>query len=78
MLRGWIGYYGQYTRSALYPLSRYINQTLLSWLKRKFKRFITFRNRARLFLEKIARENRRLFVHWQLGDERQACLMGAG
>ena len=25
-------------------------------------------SRARLFLAKIARENRRLFVHWQLGD----------
>jgi hypothetical protein len=23
MVRGWIAYYGQYTRSALYPLARY-------------------------------------------------------
>ena len=58
----------QYTRSALYPLARYINQTLAIWLKRKYKRFHHRLGRARLFLEKIARENRRLFVHWQLGD----------
>ncbi|WP_439360479.1 group II intron maturase-specific domain-containing protein [Bradyrhizobium sp. DASA03007] len=39
MVRGWIAYYGRYTRSALYPLARYINQTLAIWLKRKYKRF---------------------------------------
>ena len=54
--------------SALYPLARYINQTLAIWLKRKYKRFHHRLGRARLFLEKIAREKRRLFVHWQLGD----------
>lgn len=68
MVRGWIAYYGRYTRSALYPMARYINQTLAVWLKRKYKRFHRRLGRARLFLAKIARENRRLFVHWQLGD----------
>jgi RNA-directed DNA polymerase len=67
MVRGWVAYYGQYTRSALYPLARYINQTLAVWMKRKYKRFHRRLGRARLFLEKIARENSRLFVHWQLG-----------
>jgi RNA-directed DNA polymerase len=27
-VRGWLAYYGQYRRSALYPIARYINQTL--------------------------------------------------
>ncbi len=31
LLRGWIGYYGRYTPSALYPMFRYVNQTLLAW-----------------------------------------------
>ena len=66
-VRGWIAYYGRYTRSALYPMARYINQTLAVWLKRKYKRFHRRLGRARLFLAKIAPENRRLFVHWQLG-----------
>jgi group II intron reverse transcriptase/maturase len=65
-VRGWIAYYGRYTRSALHPMARYINQTLAVWLKRKYKRFHRRLGRARLFLEKIARENRRLFAHWQL------------
>ncbi|MGL3210584.1 hypothetical protein [Bradyrhizobium sp. BR 1433] len=59
---------GNTRRSALYPLARYINQTLAIWLKRKYKHFHHRLGRARLFLEKIAREKRRLFVHWQLGD----------
>ncbi|MFK4492329.1 hypothetical protein ABIA45_007407 [Bradyrhizobium sp. USDA 336] len=63
MVRRWIAYYGQYTRSALYPLACYINQTLAIWLKRKYKRFHHRLGRARLFLERIAREKRRLFVH---------------
>jgi group II intron reverse transcriptase/maturase len=67
MVRGWIAYYGRYTRSALYPMARYINQTLAVWMKRKYKRFHRRLGRARIFLAKIARENRRLFVHWQLG-----------
>jgi group II intron reverse transcriptase/maturase len=67
MTRGWIAYYGRYTRSALYPVVRYIDQTLAVWIKRKFKRFHHRLGRARLFLAKIARENPRLFVHWQLG-----------
>jgi RNA-directed DNA polymerase len=67
MVRGWVNYYGRYTRSALYPMARYINQTLSVWLKRKYKRFHRRLGRARLFLAKIARENRGLFVHWQLG-----------
>ena len=65
--RGWIAYYGRYTRSALYPVVRYIDQTLAIWMKRKFKRFHHRLGRARDFLTKIASENPRLFVHWQLG-----------
>jgi len=46
---------------------RYIDQTLTVWVKRKFKRFHHRLGRARDFLTKIASENPRLFVHWQLG-----------
>jgi len=37
---GWITYYGQYVRSALYPMARYIKQTIAIWLKRKYQRFL--------------------------------------
>jgi len=67
LLRGWIEYYGRYTPSALYPLFRYVNVTLLAWAQRKFKRFKAHKVRARVFLLKLAQTRADLFVHWQRG-----------
>jgi RNA-directed DNA polymerase len=39
LLRGWIGYYGRFSRGALGPILRYVNQTIFAWMQRKFKRF---------------------------------------
>jgi group II intron reverse transcriptase/maturase len=67
LLRGWIEYYGRYTPSALYPLFRYVNATLLAWAQRKFKRFKAHKVRAAYFLMKLAQTRAGLFVHWQYG-----------
>ena len=67
LLRGWINYYGRYAPSALAPLLRYVNQTLLAWARRKFKRFRAHKTRASQFLLKLSRARASLFVHWQLG-----------
>ena len=67
LLRGWIEYYGRYTPSALFTLLRYVNQTLLAWAMRKFKRFQHRKIQASQFLQRLAREKADLFVHWQLG-----------
>ena len=66
-LRGWIQYYGRYAPSALAPLLRYVNQTLLVWTMRKFKRFKTHKIRAGQFLQRLAATRPDLFAHWQLG-----------
>jgi RNA-directed DNA polymerase len=67
LLRGWINYYGKYAPSALAPLLRYVNQTLLAWARRKFKRLRVHKIRAGHFLQKLSRQNANLFVHWRLG-----------
>ena len=67
LLRGWIGYYGRYTSSALYPLLRYVNQTLVAWAMRKFKRFKRHKVQAGQFFERLAKECPDIFVHWQRG-----------
>jgi RNA-directed DNA polymerase len=67
LLRGWIGYYGRYTPSALYPMFRYVNQTLLAWAMRKYKRFKAHKVRASHFLQRLVRDHARLFVHWRIG-----------
>jgi hypothetical protein len=67
LLRGWIAYYGRYARSALYPVLQYVNQTLLAWALRKFKRFKRHKLPASRFLQRLATECVDLLVHWQIG-----------
>jgi hypothetical protein len=66
LLRGWIAYYGRYAPSALAPLLRYVNLTLLTWLMRKFKRFTGHKIRAGRFLQRLAAGRPDPFVHWRL------------
>jgi hypothetical protein len=63
LLRGWIRYYGRYAPSALYPLLRYVNHTLVAWAMRKFKRFKDRKTLAGRFLARLAQERSDLFVH---------------
>jgi group II intron reverse transcriptase/maturase len=67
LLRGWIEYYGRYSPSALFPLLRYVNRTLVAWAARKFKRFNRSRKQAGQFVKRVARARWDLFVHWELG-----------
>jgi RNA-directed DNA polymerase len=68
LLRGfWIGYYGRYASSALSPVLRCVNQTLVAWAQRKFKRFKRGATLAGQFVERLATERPDLFAHWQLG-----------
>jgi RNA-directed DNA polymerase len=67
VVRGWIGYYGRFRKSALYPLFRHLNERLVRWAQGKYKRMRYSPNRARQFLKEIARRDTSLFVHWQFG-----------
>jgi len=67
LVRGWIEYYGRYAPSALSPMLRYVNQTLVRWAMRKFKRFKAHKIRASRFLQKLVWERMSLFVHWRIG-----------
>ncbi len=67
LLRGWMAYYGRYIPSALYPLYRYVNQTLRAWARRKFKHLKASTVRASHLLARIARARPDFFVHWRSG-----------
>jgi RNA-directed DNA polymerase len=68
LLRGWIAYYGRYALSALHPLLRYVNQTLVAWARRKFKRFQRHTTPASQLFVRLARARVDLFVHWKIGQ----------
>lgn len=64
-IRGWINYYGQYYKSAMYNTLRHIDVFLVRWARRKFKRFRNRPKGARDWLSRIVRTTPDLFVHWR-------------
>lgn len=67
ILRGWLNYYGRYTRSAMYPMARHFNLTLVVWAMKKYRSFRNRKTKAAIFVEMIARKQPQLFAHWQIG-----------
>jgi restriction endonuclease Mrr len=67
VLRGWMAYYGRFYPSAMSPVLKHFNETLVAWAMRKYKRLKGHKIRASLFLESIAERHPDLFVHWRKG-----------
>ena len=53
-LQGWINYYGRFYKSMLYPVFRHLNETLVRWAMRKYKRLRGHRTRARRFIADVS------------------------
>jgi RNA-directed DNA polymerase len=64
ILQGWLNYYGRYTPTALYPLWKYVNATLVAWAMRKYKRYARRKIQASRMIGVIAVKRPKLFVHW--------------
>jgi RNA-directed DNA polymerase len=67
VLNGWLYYYGRYQRSAMYPVWRHFNKTLIAWAVRKYKRLRNRKVWAAKFLERISKKQPNLFAHWRAG-----------
>lgn len=67
MINGWINYYGKFTKSALNPVMRQINSTLIKWSTRKYKKFRYSKAKACQFMIKMFGEQPYLFAHWKRG-----------
>jgi RNA-directed DNA polymerase len=77
IVQGWVSYYGRFYRSRLYPLLRRINDYLVRWAKRKYKRLHDNHRRARQWLVRVAKREPTLFVHWRCGARPSGWTMGA-
>jgi RNA-directed DNA polymerase len=66
VLQGWVNYYGQFFRSALYPIFDQLNCSLKRWAMRKYKRLRGRQRKAYRWLKRIARREPTWFAHWQL------------
>lgn len=67
ILNGWINYYGKYSKSALYPVFRSFNLSLISWARCKYKKLRRMKTKARLFIKSVNQHQPNLFAHWKHG-----------
>ena len=67
VLRGWSNYYGRFYATAMKPLWCSVNEYLVRWMQRKYKRLARGVIRAARALGRLAERAPRSFVHWELG-----------
>jgi len=67
IVRGWITYYGRFYPSWLKRSLRGINEYLIRWARRKYKRLRTSVRRAWRWLRDVQRRAPALFAHWKFG-----------
>lgn len=77
IVQGWINYYGRFYKSMLYPLLRRINDHLVRWAMRKYKRLRRRKKRAGELMAQASRRSPRLFAHWRFGLKPGGWTMGA-
>jgi RNA-directed DNA polymerase len=67
-VRGWMNYYGRFYRSKCVQVLRYLNDVLVKWVRRKYKkRFRRKERKAAHWLGRIAKRDPNVFVLWKLG-----------
>jgi len=67
IVRGWINYYDRFYRSWLARSLARINDYLVRWARRKYKRLDNHPSRSWRWLEGVARLAPALFAHWKIG-----------
>jgi RNA-directed DNA polymerase len=78
IVRGWTNFYGRFYRSELVRFLRRINDYLVRWAMRKYKRLRRHPAKARRFLAAVYRREPSLFAHWRFGVRPDGWTMGAG
>jgi RNA-directed DNA polymerase len=67
VVRGWWDYYGRFYPSACGRVLHYLNQVLVQWVRRKYKRVHRSWRAAAVWLSRLARRDGRLCELWRLG-----------
>lgn len=66
-IRGWICYYGRFTRARLKYFLYNLNIRLLKWVRHKYKKYRYRIEAAKRWLKSVYNSNPRLFAHWSFG-----------
>jgi group II intron reverse transcriptase/maturase len=77
ILRGWLNYYGCFTRSAMYKVFLHFEASLARWVRRKYKPLRRHRGQSYMWLWRVARRQPQLFTHWSVYGRACGRTMGA-
>src|SRR5258707_13825726 len=66
VIQGWMNYYGEFYKTALYPLLRRINGYLMRWLRKKYRRLRTLK-KAHAGRRRTNPQYTPLFPQWRGG-----------
>ncbi|MDP8258580.1 MAG: group II intron maturase-specific domain-containing protein [Candidatus Aadella gelida] len=67
VLRGWVNYYGKYRRTEILFTLYGVNETLVWWARKKYKRLKASHGKAYRWVGRIAKHEPNLFAHWSMG-----------
>jgi len=76
IVRGWINYYGRFYPSRLNSSLRRIDEYLVRWALRNYKRLKRRHRRAWRLLKDVMTRQPELFAHWRV-TQAQARMVGA-
>jgi group II intron reverse transcriptase/maturase len=65
-IQGWLNHYTYFYKSEIYDVLRYINNCLVKWVRRKYKKQKA-RRKAEYWLGQVARRDTKLFAQWKFG-----------
>jgi len=67
MIRGWVNYYSKFRSSLLHRVFKLLNNRIVKWARKRYKRYKTSIKRAYQWFERVKEQYPKLFYHWQVG-----------
>lgn len=77
-LRGWIGYYGRFYKSAVGAAVWNVDIYLVRWARNKYKRLRRSKPRSWQWWERVRERAPTMFVHWGIVQRSKSRVRGAG
>lgn len=65
IIRGWYHYYGKFYKSKMQKISRYINDKICKWFRRKYLGGNISLTKSFEWIKRVYKANNRLFEHWK-------------
>jgi RNA-directed DNA polymerase len=77
IIRGWLNYYGHFTKHTLIRVFDRFEAALVRWVRRKYKKLKRHEGRSYQWIWRVARRQPQLFAHWLVFGRAGGRTMGA-